>query len=138
MECGGVTGAWPHLACSIAGNSREEGEIDIAHRPLPALPAVGPSLLLGDRLYGCASFILDVREASEQMHVLMRVRGKMQQVLRDGSALVQAHSEVRARAGKSSQVLVCEVRASITTQGRPPQALRLWTTLLDEKKPANP
>jgi hypothetical protein len=126
------------VACSIAGSSREEGEIDIARRTLHALPAVGPSLLLGDRLYGCGSFILDVREACEQTHVLMRVRsnvrGKMQQMLRDGSALVQAHSEVRARAGKASEVLVREVRASITTPGKPAQIIRLWTTLLDAKK----
>ena len=126
------------VACNIAGSSREEGEIDIARRTLHALPTAGPSLLLGDRLYGCGSFILDVREASAQTHVLVRVRsnvrGKMLQVLGDGSALVQAHSEARARAGKASKVLVREVRASITTPGKPPQIIRLWTTLLDEKK----
>lgn len=128
------------IACSQAGLAREEGEIDIARRSLNCLPGTGPSLLLGDRLYGCASFILDVQSASAAAtEVLMRVRsnvrGKLKQVLSDGTALVLASSEGKKRAGQPSTVLVREVRVQIARLGKaPPEVMRLWTTLLDARK----
>lgn len=127
------------VACAQAGLKREEGELDIARRTLSGLPQQEPCLLLADRLYGSASFILDVQEASAQATQLLvrmrsNVRGKLREVLADGSALIAAHSEVRARAGKPSAVLVREIRVSIQSPGKKAEVMRLWTTLLDAKK----
>lgn len=139
------------LACdSLQGGSvQHEGELTIARRTLPALRQAGPSLLLADRLYGCASFILDVRQASEgRAHLLLRMRshyhGEVLKVLGDGSTLLNVAvrppraSQARARAaGKRlpvQQVQVREVRAEVQRGGEPAFEMRLWTTLLDERQ----
>lgn len=128
------------VACSTLGLERTEAEIDIARRTLPALCDLGPSLLLADRLYGCPSFMLDVlAHGRGKTHCLMRVRqnlgAKTLKVLSDGSALVKVRSEGRARANQEhSEIIVREIRATIQRKGGKEQILRLWTTLLDERK----
>ena len=129
-------------ACSALAEPREEGEYSIARRTLGALATLGPGLLLADALYGRASFMLDVSEQSggacqSLIRVGSRIKGKQLEVLADGSALVAAHSERRARAGEPSRIVVREIRALVTPAQGKPYVMRRWTTLLDpEKYPA--
>lgn len=129
-----------NVACSTLGLERMEAEIDIARRTLPALSDLGPALLLADRLYGCPSFMLDVlAHGRGKTHCLMRVRENLGtrplKVLSDGSALVKVRSEGRARSNaEHSEMIVREIRATIQRKGGKVQPLRLWTTLLDERK----
>lgn len=128
------------VACSTPGLERSEAELTIARRTLPALSGLGPCLLLADRLYGCASFLLEVRaQSGDQTHCLMRVRENLRsetlEVLPDGTALVRVRSEGRARAGAGQSTLVVrEIRAQVQRSGGKAQTLRLWTTLLDARK----
>jgi hypothetical protein len=128
------------VACSTLGLERMEMEMEIARRTLPVLGSLGLSLLLADRLYGCASFMLDVQEHSGgKTHCLMRVRENLHartlQVLADGTALVQVRSDLRARTKAGPCVLtVREIRAQVQRAGGKAQPLRLWTTLLDAAK----
>jgi hypothetical protein len=127
------------LACAATGLDEPEGELTIARRTLRALSKAEPSLLLADRLYGCASFMLDVRDASaERTHLLVRVRsnlkGKVVQVLSDGSALLQVGASGKGATQGKNKLLVREVRARVQRAGNKAVELRLWTTLLDEKK----
>lgn len=128
------------VACSTLGLERTEAELNIARRTLPALGSLGPCLLLADRLYGGASFMLEVRaHGGERTHCLMRVRHnlgtKTLEVLPDGTALVRVRSESKARAGaEPSTMVVREIRAQVQRAGGKAQSLRLWTTLLDERR----
>jgi hypothetical protein len=128
------------VACSTPGLERMEMELMIARRTLPALGKLGPSLLLADRLYGGASFMLEVRaHSSEKTHCLMRVRenfgGQTLQVLADGTALVRVRSDTKVREkAPQSEMTVREIRATLQRPGGKEQTLRLWTTLLDADK----
>lgn len=128
------------VACSTLGLERMEMEIDIARRTLPALAALGPSLLLADRLYGCTSFMLEVMEQGQgHAHCLMRVRDNLRaqqlEALPDGSALMRVRSDTKARKKASScEMLVREMRAEVRRADGKTLPLRLWTTLLDAQK----
>lgn len=128
------------VACSTLGMERMEMEIDIARRTLPTLATLGPSLLLADRLYGCASFMIEVMEQGQgHAHCLMRVRDNLRaqqlEVLHDGSALMRVRSDTKARAKAAScEMVVRELRAEVRRTGGKAQTLRLWTTLLDARK----
>jgi hypothetical protein len=128
------------VACSTLGLERMEMEIDIARRTLPALAQMGPSLLLADRLYGCASFMLEVMEQGQgRAHCLMRVRDNLRaqqlEVLSDGSALVRVRSDTKARRKAAScEMVVRELRADVQRAGGKAQSVRLWTTLVDAQK----
>lgn len=127
------------VACSTQGLEHEEGELPIARRTLAALPHSEPSLLLADRLYGHASFILDVQEASaNQTQLLVRVRsnlkGKQVRVLSDGSALIEVKACGKGATQGHNQVVVREVRALVQRTGSKAVVVRLWTTLLDEER----
>ena len=127
------------LACGTAELEQQEGELTIARRTLCALSQTGPGLLLMDRLYGCASFILDVQDASAgQTQVLVRVRsnlkGKVIRVLSEGSTLLQISASGKSATQGKRTLLVREVRARVQHVGEQAVEVRLWTTLLDEKK----
>lgn len=127
------------LACGTVELKQQEGELTIARRTLCALSQTEPGLLLMDRLYGCASFILDVQDASaKQTQVLVRVRsnlkGKVVKVLSDGSALLQVSASGKGATQGKRTLLVREVRARVQRAGEKAVEVRLWTTLLDGKK----
>lgn len=127
------------LACGTTGLEHEEGELTIARRTLCALSQTEPGLLLIDRLYGCASFILDVQDASAgQTQVLVRVRsnlkGKVVKGLSDGSVLLQVSASGKGATQGNRTLLVREVRARVQRAGEKAVEVRLWTTLLDERK----
>ena len=126
------------VACSTQGLGHEEGELPIARRTLGALSKNEPNLLLADRLYGHASFIIEVQKASAGMtQLLVRVKsnlkGKLVKVLRDGSALFEVKACGKGALKSRSKTLVREVRAQVQRAGGKVIVVRLWTTLLDEK-----
>jgi hypothetical protein len=127
------------LACATAQSHEPEGELTIARRALGGLPKDEPSLLLADRLYGTASFMLDVLQASKKhTQLLVRVRsnltGKVLKVLSDGSALLEVRASGKGATQGKNKLMVREVRARVQYAGSKAVELRLWTTLLDEKK----
>lgn len=140
----------------LPGLDHAEGELNIARRVLGAIPKDEDTLLLADRLYGCARFIADVRlAAGPRSQVLARVqqrhKAKIIEKLGDRSALI----EVRVCQGGTNRIegrlRLREVRGLVwrqppaqkdgqdkATQPRPRTEVRLWTTLLDaEKHPAH-
>lgn len=127
------------LACGSTELDEPEGELTIARRTLSALSKTEPSLLLADRLYGTASFMLDAQEASATCtQLLVRVRsnlkGKVARILSDGSALLQISASGKGATQGKNKLLVREVCAQVQRVGHKAVELRLWTTLLDEKK----
>jgi hypothetical protein len=127
------------LACESAHSPDPEGELTIARRTLGSLPKDKSNLLLADRLYGNASFMLDVLEASEQhTQLLVRVRsnlkGKLLKVLSDGSVLLEVCASGKGVTQGKNKLMVREIRARVQYAGSKALELRLWTTLLDEKK----
>jgi Transposase DDE domain len=102
------------------------------------LPA--KSLLLADRLYGCARFAQGLLEQCQKVGSYFLVRARQQlkstitQKLSDGSALVRI--PLRAESDKSKIVGYLTLREFWVTVERPgfrSQRLRLWTNLLEEK-----
>lgn len=98
-------------------------------------------MLLADRLYGGAGFIHAVRERSdERCEVLVRVmenrKARVLEVLGDGSALVEVVLEDKSRRKQERKPLrLREIRAEVRREGQGKKSeLRLWTTLLDERK----
>lgn len=130
-------------ACDPLLCEREEGELTIARRLLPSIPTQHDTLLLADRYYGRGAFIEEVRRSAERCQVLVRVpSGPKTQVLKsldDGSALI----EVRVCHAKSQRLKATlrlrEVRGQVWRQGAKDAKsacteVRLWTTLVDDKK----
>jgi hypothetical protein len=127
-----------------------EGELNIARRVLCAIPQEEDTLLLADRLYGCARFLCDVREtAGPRCQVLLRVSSLRQTKvlgrLSDGSALVETRVCQPGSNRPGGTVRVREIRGQVwraVPPGKPGAGaqeparteVRLWTTLLDEKR----
>ena len=99
-------------------------------------------LLMADRLYGCGAFlvaalkILRVRKG----HLLIRVKRSLKVLrtikeLTEGSQLVEIKAlNPQNRHEIAETVVVREIRATIRRKGCRPVQVRLWTSLLDEKK----
>lgn len=134
----------------LPGLDHAEGELNIARRVLCAIPKDKDTLLLADRLYGCARFIGDVRQAAgSRSQVLARVQQRHQakviEKLGDGSALIEVRVCHRGTNRIECRMELREVRGLVWRQppagneGQPLQdaartEVRLWTTLLDEEK----
>jgi hypothetical protein len=113
-----------------------ESEWALAHRLLAQLPA--RALLLGDRLYGVAAFVVHARAACAQVgsHFLLRAgrstKPRVRTRLADGSRLVQIALRARARPGQIVEWLeVREIRVRVGRPGHRTHELRLWTSLRD-------
>jgi hypothetical protein len=137
-------------ARALPGTDRAEGELNIARRVLGAIPREEDTLLLADRLYGCARFICDVQQsAGARCQVLVRVsrarKSKVLQKLPDGSALVETRLCEPGSNRPGAKIQVREIFGQVWRQAPPDKAagsskeparaeVRLWTTLLDEKE----
>jgi hypothetical protein len=91
-------------------------------------------LLLADRHYGCAAFLLAARGKLQQLggQFLVRVRGnlKVKRVIKrlsDGSRIIEIQES-----DKGETLQVREIRATLQRKGHRPVHLRLWTSLMDE------
>lgn len=117
-----------------------ESEWKVAQGLMDHLPA--QCLLLADRLYGCGAFLLAAwaRLQSLQSHFLVRVKTGLSvrreiKRLADGSRIVEIQAldpENHHRVTGTMQVR--EIKATIQRQGYQPVQLRLWTSLLDERR----
>jgi hypothetical protein len=122
------------LAAAIGRDG--ESEWALAQRLLAQLPT--RALLLGDRLYGVAAFVVHARAACTRVgsHFLLRAsRSTKPRVitrLRDGTRVVQI--ALRAR-NHPTQILewleVREIRVRVGRPGHRAHELRLWTSLVD-------
>jgi hypothetical protein len=98
----------------------------------------GNSLLLADRLYGCARFVAGLLAQCQKTgsYFLLRARRQLKsrviKKLADGSALVRV--PLRAASGRrkiEGFIVLREIWVSIQRPGFRSQSLRLWTNLLD-------
>lgn len=121
---------------------RNEGELTLARRLLARQPLPERSLILGDRLFGTQALLWALKPVLEQSGgaYLLRARAGLkvtrEKQLADGSWLVSA--EV-AEPGKFRHKLGIlqfrEINAMVSfKKGSKPVAIRLWTSLLDEKE----
>jgi hypothetical protein len=124
------------LAAGI-GRHRES-EWALAQRLLAQLPK--GALLLADRLYGVAAFVVHARAACARVgsHFLLRAtrstKPRIISRLSDGTRLV--HIALRAR-NSPTRILewleVREIRVRVRRKGHRGHELRLWTSLLDPR-----
>jgi Transposase DDE domain len=116
-----------------------ESEWALAHRLLAQLPK--RALLLGDRLYGVAAFLVHARAACARVgsHFLIRASGstkpRLLKRLPDGTRLIAI--AVRASAHNPTRIVdwlqMREIRVRVGRAGARTHELRLWTSLLDPK-----
>jgi hypothetical protein len=125
-----------HNPLAAAIGRQGESEWALAQRLLAQLPK--RALLLGDRLYGVAVFLVLARAACARVgsHFLVRAsrvtKPRVRKRLRDGTRLVQL--AVRARNNPHrivDWVEVREIRVRVGRTGHRTHELRLWTSLLD-------
>lgn len=108
-----------------------DSEWKLAQPLLDQLPDT--CLLLADRHYGCAAFMLAARAKLQPSggHFLIRVRRnlKVQRVIKrlfDGSQIIEVQdSETKEK------LQVREIQATLQRAGHRPVHLRLWTSLMD-------
>lgn len=119
------------LAAAIGKDG--EAELPLAKELLEALPE--DCLLIADRLYGVAAFLVGLRERFSKVpgEFLVRVRSNIKpalvEVFGDGSALVEA------KVSKSKEkIRVREIRGRVRRPGGTWVEVRFWTSLLDWKK----
>jgi hypothetical protein len=122
------------LAAAIGRDS--ESEWALAQRLLAQLPR--RTLLLGDRLYGVAAFLVHAQAACARVgsHFLLRAsrstKPRVIKRLADGTRLV--HLALRAR-NNPTRILqwleVREIRVRVGRTGYRTRELRLWTSLLE-------
>lgn len=127
-----------HNPLAAAIGRRGQSEWELARGLLTQLPK--QSLLLADRLYGCAAFVAEAMAACQRVgsHFLIRVRSNLKvKTLRrykDGSRLIRVGVHQKGNPGRIVQWLeVREIRAQIGRKGFRSQTVRLWTSLLDWK-----
>jgi hypothetical protein len=122
------------LAAGIGRHS--ESEWALAQRLLAQLPK--GAILLGDRLYGVAAFVVQAQRACGRVgsHFLLRasrsVKPRVLRRLADGSRLVAL--AVRAPRNPTrivERIEVREIRVRVQRPGYRAHELRLWTSLLD-------
>jgi len=116
-----------------------ESEWALAQRLLAQLPK--RALLLGDRLYGVAAFLVHARAACARVgsHFLIRAsrstKPRVRSRLRDGTRVVAI--AVRASRHNPTQIVdwleVREIRVRVGRVGYRTHDLRLWTSLLEAK-----
>jgi hypothetical protein len=125
-----------HNPLAAAIGHKGQSEWELARSLLAQLPKA--SLLLADRLHGCAAFAVAARAACRRVggHFLIRARTNIRahtvRRFKDGSRLIRV--PVRQK-GKPKVILqwleLREVRVRVQRPGFKTQTLRLWTSLLD-------
>ena len=119
------------LAAAIGKDG--ESELPLSKELLASLPE--DSLLIADRLYGVAAFLvlLTTRFSKVPGEFLVRVRCNLKpamvQFLGDGSALVEA----KVSKGKA-KIIVREIRGRVRRPGGNWVEVRFWTSLLNWKQ----
>jgi len=128
----------PHNPLAAVIGHRGQTEWEMARSLLAQLPKA--SLLLADRLHGCAAFAAEALAACRRVggHFLIRARKDIKartvKRFKDGSRLIR----VPVRKKGSSKVILQwlelrEVRVRVARRGFQTQELRLWTSLLNAR-----
>jgi len=127
-----------HNPLAAAIGRHGESEWALAQRLLAQLPK--RALLLGDRLYGVAAFVVHAQAACARVgsHFLLRAsrstHPRMVQRLRDGTRVVEIALRARQRPATITRWLtVREIRVQVGRRGHRPHEVRLWTDLLDPR-----
>lgn len=124
-----------HNPVAAAIGCKGESELVLALRLVAQL--VAGDLLLADRLYGVQKVVAQLLARTREVgaHFLVRVRRNLkahvQQVLHDGSALVEL--TWRDETGFKHTLLVREMTAVVRGRDGKRTKVRLWTSLLDAK-----
>jgi hypothetical protein len=125
-----------HNPLAAAIGRHGESEWALAQRLLAQLPK--RALLLGDRLYGVAAFVVHAQAACARVgsHFLLRAgrSTKPQRITRlpDGTRLVQIALRARNSPTRIVEWLeVREIRVRVGRKGQRGHELRLWTSLVD-------
>lgn len=125
-----------HNPLAAAIGRHGESEWALAQRLLAQLPT--RALLLGDRLYGVAAFVVHARAACARVgsHFLLRAsrstKPRVIRRLRDGTRLIQLRLRARNNPKRIVEWLeVREIRVRVGRPGHRTHELRLWTSLVD-------
>ena len=125
-----------HNPLAAAIGRHGESEWALAQRLLAQLPK--QALLLGDRLYGVAAFVVHARAACTRVgsHFLLRAsRSTKPRVIKrlpDGTRLIEIALRARNSPTRILEWLqVREIRVRVGRKGHRVHALRLWTSLVD-------
>lgn len=132
LQCAALVELVSHNPLAVRLSWTGDSEWKLAQPLLDHLPE--KCLLLTDRNYGCAAFLLAAWAKLQPLegHFLVRVKRnlKVTQELRrlsDGSRIVEIQDS------ETLQTLsVREIQATLQRAGYPPVHLRLWTSLRDE------
>ncbi len=127
-----------HNPVAAAIGRHGESEWVLSQRLLAQLPT--RALLLGDRLYGVAAFVVHARAACARVgsHFLLRAsrstHPRVRQRLRDGSRLIAIAVRARQRPATIIDWLeLREIRVRVGRRGHRSHEVRLWTSLLDPR-----
>lgn len=127
-----------HNPLAAAIGRHGESEWALAQRLLAQLPK--RALLLGDRLYGVAAFVVLARAACARVgsHFLLRASRSTTPRpitrLPDGTRLVQIALRARNRPSRILEwIEVREIRVRVGRPGHRAHELRLWTSLIDPR-----
>jgi len=125
-----------HNPLAAAIGRHGESEWALAQRLLAQLPK--RALLLGDRLYGVAAFVVHARAACTRVgsHFLLRAsrstKPRLRKRLPDGTRLVAIALRARHNPTRILEWLeVREIRVRVGRRGHRSHELRLWTSLID-------
>jgi hypothetical protein len=127
-----------HNPLAAAIGRQGESEWVLGQRLLAQLPK--RAVLLGDRLYGVAAFVVHVRAACARVgsHFLLRAsrstHPRLIKRLRDGTRLVAIARRSRQRPATITEWLeVREIRVRVGRRGHRRREVRLWTSLVDPR-----
>lgn len=127
-----------HNPLAAAIGRHGESEWALAQRLLAQLPK--RAVLLGDRLYGVAAFVVHARAACARVgsHFLLRAgrstKPRVLQRLPDGTRLVRIALRARNSPTRILEWLeVREIRVRVGRQGHRTHEMRLWTSLMDPR-----
>jgi hypothetical protein len=130
-----------HQPLAAAFGWQGEGELTLARKILARQSLPDRCLILADRLFGIPSLMWELMPMLEKSAaaVLFRVRSNLKvtriRQLTDGSWLVSIPVIKPGTRLKIGTLLLREIHAEIHYEGgAKPLALRLWTSLLDEKE----
>jgi hypothetical protein len=139
LQCAALVELMWHNPLAARIGRSAESEWKLALGLLDSLPA--QCLLLGDRLYGCAAFVVAAMDHLQGIrgHCLLRVAKRMKvrrklRHYRDGSWLVEIAALDAADGQRSGgTVQVREIYATVERKGHKPVSVRLWTSLTCEQ-----
>jgi hypothetical protein len=131
LQCAALIELISHNPLAARVSWTGDSEWKLAQPLLEQLPE--KCLLLADRHYGCAVFLIAAWAKLKQLggHFLVRVRKnlKVKRVIKrlsDGSRIIEVQDSKRRET-----LPVREIRATLQRKGYRPVHLRLWTSLLD-------